>query len=144
MSILESISHDLMIPEATLGHIVRSAPYRYKVYEVNKKNGVGKRTIAQPARELKAIQYWVMVNFLRQFPFHGAAMAYRKRRSIGTNAAKHASSRFLLKLDFEDFFHSITADDLEAFLAARLELDLSNEDIFHLKKILFWNRGREG
>jgi RNA-directed DNA polymerase len=144
MSILESISHDLMIPEATLGHIIRSAPYRYKVYEVDKKDGVGKRTIAQPARELKAIQYWVMANVLRQFPIHGTAMAYRKRRSISTNAAKHASSHFLLKLDFKDFFHSITADDLEAFLAPRWELDLSAEDIFHLKKILFWNRGREG
>jgi retron-type reverse transcriptase len=144
MSILESISHDLMIPEATLRHIVRSAPYRYKVYEVDKKDGVGKRTIAQPARELKAIQYWVMANVLRQFPIHGTAMAYRKRRSISTNAAKHASNHFLLKLDFKDFFHSITADDLEAFLAAHWELDLSSEDIFHLKKILFWNRGREG
>jgi retron-type reverse transcriptase len=144
MSILESISHDLMIPEATLRHIVRSAPYRYKVYEVDKKDGVGKRTIAQPAREVKAIQYWVMANLLREFPIHGAAMAYRKRRGISTNAAKHASSHFLLKLDFKDFFHSITADDLDAFLTPHWELELSTEDIFHLKKILFWNRGREG
>jgi retron-type reverse transcriptase len=144
MSILESISHDLMVPEASLGHIIRSAPYRYKVFEVDKKNGTGKRTIAQPARELKAIQYWVMANVLRQFPIHGAAMAYRKRRSISTNAAKHASNRFLLKLDFKDFFHSIKADDLEAFLAGREGVNLSTEDIFHLKKILFWNRRREG
>jgi retron-type reverse transcriptase len=71
-------------------------------------------------------------------------MAYRRSRSISTNAAKHASSRFLLKLDFKDFFHSITAADLEAFLAAHWELDLSTEDIGHLKRILFWNRGREG
>jgi len=144
MNILESISLDLMVPEATLGHIIRSAPYRYKVYDVDRKDGVGKRTIAQPARELKAIQYWVMANVLRQFPIHKAAMAYRKRRSISTNAAKHATSRFLLKLDFKDFFHSITANDLGAFLEAHFELDLTTEDIGHLKKILFWNRGREG
>jgi hypothetical protein len=133
-----------MIPEATLGHIIRSAPYRYKVYEIAKKDGVGKRTIAQPARELKAIQYWVMANVLRQFPIHRAAMAYRRGRSINTNATRHASSRYLLKLDFKDFFHPITAADLGAFLAAHWELDLSNEDVGHLKKILFWNRGREG
>lgn len=144
MNILESISHDLMVPEATLGHIIRSAPYRYKVFEIDKKDGVSKRTIAQPARELKAIQYWVMANVLRHFPIHAAAMAYRRRRSISTNAAKHASSRFLLKLDFKDFFHSIKAADLEAFLTGREDIDLSTEDIVHLKKILFWNRGREG
>jgi retron-type reverse transcriptase len=85
-----------------------------------------------------------MANLLRHFPIHSAAMAYRKRRSITTNAAKHASNRFLLKLDFKDFFHSITAADLEAFLAEREDIDLYAEDIGHLKKILFWNRRREG
>lgn len=144
MSILGSISDDLMIPETTLGHLIRSAPYRYKVFEIDKKDGKSKRTIAQPARELKAIQYWVIKNVLRRFPVHAAAMAYRKRRSIRTNAAKHAPNRFLLKLDFEDFFHSITADDLEAFLARREEAGLSAEDVNHLKRILFWNRRREG
>jgi len=144
MSILESISHDLMIPEASLGHIIRSAPYRYKVFEIDKKDGKSKRTIAQPARELKAIQYWVMANVLRKFPIHSAAMAYRRRRSISTNAAKHASNCFLLKLDFKNFFHSIKAEDLEVFLAGRKNSELSAEDILHLKKILFWNRRREG
>jgi retron-type reverse transcriptase len=60
------------------------------------------------------------------------------------NAAKHASNRFLLKLDFRDFFHSITANDLEAFLTGRENVDLSPEDIVRLKKILFWNQRREG
>jgi len=144
MNILEAISHDLMIPEATLGHIIRSAPYRYKVFEIDKKNGMGKRTIAQPARELKDIQYWVMANVLRCFPIHAAAMAYRRHRDISTNAAKHATNRFLLKLDFKDFFNSIKADDLEAFLEGREDISLNAEDILYLKKILFWNRRREG
>jgi hypothetical protein len=144
MNILRSISLDLMIPEATLDHIIRSAPYRYKVFEIDKKDGVSKRTIAQPAREVKAIQYWVMDKVLGAFPIHGAAMAYRRGRSITANAKKHAHSRFLLKLDFKDFFHSITAEDLEAFLAGRDWNVLSREDIVRLKKILFWNRRREG
>lgn len=144
MKILESISLDLMIPEATLDHIIRSAPYRYKVFEIDKRDGKTKRTIAQPAKELKAIQYWVMEKVLSGFPIHGAAMAYRKGRSIATNAAKHAPARFLLKMDFRDFFPSITAEDFEAFLAGREGINLSREDIVRLKKILFWNRRREG
>ncbi len=144
MNILESISFDLMIPEATLDHIIRSAPYRYKVFEIDKRNGKGKRTIAQPAREVKAIQYWVMEKLLSTFPIHSAAMAYRTGRNIVTNAAMHAQTRFLLKLDFKDFFHSITAEDFEAFLLKQDGLDLSIEDIVRLKRILFWNRRREG
>jgi retron-type reverse transcriptase len=133
-----------MIPEATLDHIIRSAPYRYKVFEIDKRNGKGKRTIAQPAREVKAIQYWIMEKVLSAFPIHGAAMAYRKGRNITANAAKHASTRFLLKMDFKDFFPSITGEDFEAFLAGRDGINLSSEDIVRLKKILFWNRRREG
>lgn len=144
MNILESISYDLMIPEATLDHIIRSAPYRYKVFEIDKRDGRTKRTIAQPARELKALQYWVMDKVLSTFPIHGAATAYRKGRSISTNAAKHAPTRFLLKMDFKDFFPSITGEDFEAFWAGRNGIDLSREDIVRLKKILFWNRRREG
>lgn len=144
MNILESISLDLMIPEATLDHIIRSAPYRYKVFEIDKRSGRGKRTIAQPAREVKAIQYWVMDKVLSGFPIHGAAMAYRKGCNIAKNAAKHAATRFLLKMDFKDFFPSITGEDFEAFLAGRSGTDLSSEDIARLKKILFWNRRREG
>lgn len=144
MNILKSISLDLMIPEATLDHIIRSAPYRYKVFEIDKRDGKTKRTIAQPAKELKAIQYWVMDKVLSAFPIHCAAMAYRKGRSIATNAAKHAPARFLLKMDFKDFFPSITGEDFEAFLAGGDGIDLSREDIVRLKKILFWNRRREG
>ncbi len=144
MNILKSISLDLMIPEATLDHIIRSAPYRYKVFEIDKRDGKTKRTIAQPARELKAIQYWAMEKVLSAFPIHGAAMAYRKGRSIATNAAKHVPTRFLLKMDFKDFFPSITGEDFEAFVAERGGVELSREDIVRLKKILFWNRRREG
>lgn len=144
MNVLESISLDLMVPEATLDHIIRSAPYRYKVFEIDRKDRKSKRTIAQPAREVKDIQYWVMDKILSAFPCHGAAMAYRKGRSIATNAAKHAPARFLLKLDFKDFFHSITAEDFEAFLLRHDGIGLSREDVVRLKKILFWNRGRAG
>jgi RNA-directed DNA polymerase len=144
MNILEAISFDLMIPETKLDHIIRSAPYRYKVFEIDKKDGKSKRTIAQPAREVKAIQYWVMDKILSTFPIHSAAMAYRRGRSIAANATKHAPMRFLLKLDFKDFFHSITGEDFEAFLSVHRATDLSHEDIARLKKILFWNRRREG
>ncbi len=144
MRILRPLSDSLMIPESTLDYIIRSAPFRYKVFKIDKRNSNGKRTIAQPAREVKALQYWVMEKILRHFPIHPAAMAYRKGRNITANAAKHAPQRFLLKMDFRDFFNSITSDDLEAYLRNPSKEEWSEEDISYLKNILFWNRDRKG
>ena len=144
MRILRPLSDSLMIPESTLDYLIRSAPFRYKVFKIEKRSGSGKRTIAQPAREVKALQYWVMEKILRRFPIHPAAMAYRKGRNIVTNALKHAPQRFLLKMDFRDFFNSITSDDIEAYIRRRSKDEWSEEDISYLKGILFWNRDRKG
>src|SRR5664280_952207 len=82
--------------------LIRSSPMRYKVYSIPKRTPGQFRTIAQPAREVKALQHWVMSNFLAQFPVDPAAMAYRLGRNIADNARPHVRSRFLLKLDFKD------------------------------------------
>lgn len=142
--LITKLSSDTMIQASALEYLIRSAPYRYKVFEVEKKGGMGKRTIAQPAREVKALQYWVIDNVLRDFPIHPAAMAYRKGSSIRDNASLHAQQRFLLKLDFADFFHSITAQDFEAYLAASSPNKWTREEVVQLERILFWNRNRAG
>lgn len=139
-SLLSRISSDLLIPLHDLAYLVRSAPYRYKVYEV-KKRQVGKmRTIAQPAREVKALQYWVMSKILRRFPVHSSALAYRRGRSIVSNAKPHAKKRFLLKLDFTDFFHSVIAADLVRLLNINCNPEFDAEDMEHLSRILFWRK----
>jgi hypothetical protein len=133
-----------MIPEETLGYLIRTAPFRYKVFKVEKRNGKGKRTIAQPAREVKDLQYWVMEKILHNFPIHSAATAYRAGRSITTNAAKHAPNHFLLKMDFKDFFNSIRSDDLDAYLRKLSSEEWGDKDIEYLKRILFWDKERRG
>lgn len=143
-SIITSLSRDLMLSDAVIRRLVSSAPYRYKVFQIDKKDGKSKRTIAQPAREIKALQYWVIENILKPLPVHSAATAYQVGCSISRNAAAHARQRFLLKLDFSDFFHSITSDDLEAYLTPPSKFNLRPNDISFLKRILFWNRNRAG
>jgi len=138
MSLLASLSREFMLSEEDLLSLIRSAPRRYKVYEVDKKDGIGKRTIAQPAREVKSLQYWAIRNALRGLPIHSAAMAYRKGRSIRENAARHAPQRFLLKLDFQNFFPSIKAGDLRAYFSAHNPKCWTAEDISQLERILFW------
>jgi len=110
-SILGDMSTDLLIPKTKLDYLIRSAPYRYKVYQIPKRSGAGLRTIAQPAKEIKKLQYWVIKNIFPSFPIHQAACAYLKGKNIFQNADAHSSKPYLLKLDFKDFFPSIKGDD---------------------------------
>jgi RNA-directed DNA polymerase len=144
--LLERLSAEFSLPMHDLVYLVRSAPYRYKVYQVDKRTPGQKRTIAQPARELKPLQRWVVQNVLAEFPIHESAMAYRKNRNILDNASHHARQRYLCKLDFKNFFPSIKATDFERFMrSASPAQQWTDEEIGYLSRILFWckKRGKE-
>lgn len=127
----------VLLPQDELLHLIRSAPHRYKVFKIPKRVPNQFRIIAQPAREVKALQYWVMTHVLSQFKIHSAATAYRKRRSIVHNAKPHARGNFVLKMDFKDFFPSLTARDFRTFLRRR-RIDLDDDTVKALCQILFW------
>lgn len=110
--IIQRISADLAMLPSHVVKIIKTAPLRYKVFEVPKKSG-GFREIAQPAREVKLIQYWVIKNLENLLPVHSSASAYRSGASIKANAEAHVSSRYMLKLDFNNFFPSILFSDIK-------------------------------
>lgn len=142
-SLLERLAAEFLIPEHDLVYLVRSAPYRYKVFEIPKREAGKMRTIAQPAREIKPLQYWVMRNVLYAYPVHDAAKAYREGGSIWSNAHPHAEKRFLLKMDFKDFFPSIKSTDFKRFMAEnQLNISWSDVELEYLSRILFWKRDR--
>ena len=114
-----------------------SAPHRYKVYEIPKRKQGQVRVIAQPAREVKALQYWVIKNVLTRFDVHPAPTAYRKDVSIAENARPHVRGRYLLKMDFKDFFPSLKAKDFQIFLR-RGNAPFNEEESEVLCRILFW------
>jgi len=132
------ISDDLLIPMQDLESLVRTAPYRYKVYDIPKRQSGKMRTIAQPARAVKRLQYWIIANILAYYPIHPAALAYRKGKSIANNAKVHADKRFLLKLDFKDFFHSIRAIDFKQFVENHEKVQVNASEVDHLIRMLFW------
>lgn len=86
---------------------LRKAPSKYKIYTIPKRKG-GTRVIAQPAKETKILQKFVIDELYSNFPIHNAAMAYRKKHNIKMNASVHVGQEYLLSMDFENFFHSIT------------------------------------
>lgn len=137
MSLLPELVEYFGLSRSDLNRIIATAPARYKVYEIPKRRG-GKRTIAQPSRELKAIQRFVLEQKLSVFPVHAAAMGYVSGRGILSNARQHQRGQALLKLDFENFFPSIKVRDWILLCKS------SNFDAIHLEdlplysKILFW------
>lgn len=132
---LEQMMKSLPFSRVELEKIIRTAPYRYKVYYINKRSGEGKREIAQPSAELKLIQRWVVDNVLNAYPIHSAAAAYVEGKGIRANAETHAPNRYLLKLDFNNFFPSLKSTDYQIH-TAHYAPDFS-PDIDLLSRILF-------
>lgn len=89
------------------------APKTYRRYTIPKKKG-GRRTIHHPSKQTKALQYALMETFLSRLTIHSCAAAYR--RNIGSpllkNAILHAHYSYSVRVDFSDFFHSISPADL--------------------------------
>ncbi|WP_413742921.1 retron St85 family RNA-directed DNA polymerase [Sodalis sp. RH15] len=117
-----------------------NAPNRYKVYSIPKRNG-GERIIAHPSRALKAFQYHLIHILESHFRVHSSAVAYKKGSGIKQNAILHADNPYILKMDFSNFFNSITPELL--FMAcAWNEFELSCAEERLLTKALFWNKAK--
>lgn len=137
MSIIESLSAKFLISQKELTTFINSAPYRYKVYTIPKRNGTGVRIIAQPTDVLKVMQKMVLEEFFHDLPVHECATAYVENKSIKTNAEAHAKNQYLLKVDFSDFFPSMRPADLIEHIT-RHKGELSPEDANTVKKLFFW------
>ncbi|KQX40003.1 hypothetical protein ASD04_04975 [Devosia sp. Root436] len=103
--------------------------------------------IAQPARELKNLQYFLIDRTLSKLPVHSAAAAYRENVGIRSNAAAHARNEVILKLDFSDFFPSIKPRDWMLFCGS-LDPEVAEAsglatgaDVMLATRLLFWGRG---
>lgn len=113
--IIDRLLNDLGLTEKFVIGLARSASYEYKVYNIPKRTG-GFRTIHHPSRRLKSLQRWFLTNVIDLLPMHPAAMAYRRGVSIMENATRHASSRYLLRMDLVNFFPSITVEDVTCYM----------------------------
>ncbi len=137
-SLLGRMSADLLIPKERLDYLIRSAPYRYKVYPIPKRSGSGSRIIAQPAKEVKMLQYWIIENIYPSLPVHPSATAYMTGKNILRNSEVHSSQPYLLKIDFKDFFPSIKGNDFLQYSKNHEILSLSEPDMQRLVRLLFW------
>ncbi|NUT60149.1 retron St85 family RNA-directed DNA polymerase [Herbaspirillum sp. C9C3] len=134
MLLKELMLESLPFSSGELEVLIGTAPFRYKEYKIPKRDSDKFRQISQPTPEVKLLQRWVVVNVLSQFPVHPAATAYRSGRGLLENVRPHQKNRFLLKVDFKDFFPSITSENFKVFLK---ESSYSDAEIRILCNILF-------
>lgn len=141
-SFLDQLLRDLPLSEGEVNLLIATAQFRYKVYQIPKRKPNQFRTIAQPAPEVKLIQRWLTDKIFTSLPIHRSATAYRHGSSIGDHAGKHAAKRFLLKMDFKNFFPSITVQDIHKHLTKYGKL--STSDIASICRLVCWRRRDTG
>lgn len=134
MTLLQELSKSMRLSAADINELIATAPKRYKVYQIAKRSG-GLRTIAHPARELKALQRHLIELAPAQLRVHNVATAYESGSSILKNAEIHANNCWIGRLDFANFFNSITPQNWEEFLLS----NSVNEDFRIISsKVFFW------
>jgi RNA-directed DNA polymerase len=138
VSIAAEVASQVGVSLPSCQRIASSAHKRYKVYFVPKRRG-GTRQIAQPAREVKAVQRAIVAVLKPLVPVHVSATAYEKGSSILRNAAAHRGARFVTKLDFERFFPSITASAVAEHLRRHVQ-DISDRDVQFILDACLWFR----
>jgi RNA-directed DNA polymerase len=142
MSIIDRMLKELPFSADELYDLISTAQYRYKVYRIPKRQPNQFRTIAQPSPEIKLIQRWLISKAFSSLPIHKAATAYREGKSIGDHAALHAKNRFLLKMDFTNFFPSISVLDVRRYL---IEIGkMSVEDARIISLLVCWRDKTKG
>lgn len=136
MSLLVKLAEEFDLTTNEVRSLINTAPERYKVHEITKRNGRGTRLIAQPTATIKTLQKWVISNILMDLPIHEVAKAYRNKTSIKDHAILHAHNKYLLKMDFKDFFYSLTELDFRGHIHKYKPELLDDLDFY--TKILFW------
>ncbi len=134
MSVIEKLALALEKSEAKVIAFLRNAPNKYKIYTIPKRTS-GHRIIAQPSKELKLYQRKFLM--LQKLPVHKSAMAYRNGLSIKDNAELHKRNRYLLKMDFENFFNSISSELFWSVWKNTIGTP-TDLDKYTLERLLFW------
>jgi len=125
------------LSESDIEGILNTAPYSYKIFKIPKNSG-GYRTIAQPNRSTKAIQYALLDTFFNFIEISKIATAYKKGSSpLTDNTQPHATFAYSLKTDFKNFFPSILPVDLFQFFERIYSKELDTIDREVIKRACF-------
>lgn len=145
MELIKLISENLNVPSDMLADALKNSRRLVKHLKIPKRDGT-LRTVYQPSKKLKIIQYWLIENVFKHFEIHHAATAFQKDKSIKINAFIHKKGKYFLKLDFKNFFPSIIFDDFKLFihqLIKKTNLNVEEDELSDLiRNSCFYRRDR--
>ncbi len=128
-------------PFPFINEIISRKKDPYRIFTIKKRSG-GKRTICVPHPPLLNTQRWIHRNILLSCAHlvHASSTAYGSNCSPLANAARHCEAKWLVKVDIQNFFESISEEKiyrvfkkigyrpLLAFELARLTTRLKREN----------------
>lgn len=118
----EDVALLLEIPAEFLWKIlIRDKLNNYTSFPVSKKSG-GYRTIYSPSSNLGILQKKLAYVLSLQFNPHNRAHGFIEKRSIVTNASEHLKKSFVLNIDLENFFESISFARVRKMFASYFKL----------------------
>ncbi|OZB93678.1 reverse transcriptase family protein [Paenibacillus sp. XY044] len=108
-----------------LNNIILNSYRYYKTFSIAKKRG-GERQIKCPNHILKSLQRWILNNILINVRVSSACKGFRKGESIITNADTHLGCQAILRVDLENFFDTITENQVrKSFIRIGYSTNLS-------------------
>ncbi len=103
---LDNFAKEIRLSSGKIRYLSATAEFHYKTYDIPKTGGKF-RTIAQPSRELKAIQSWILRHILDKLSSSTYSKGFEVGSSILDNAQPHIGYNYILTIDLEDFFPNI-------------------------------------
>ncbi len=136
MQIIEKISIATGLSRRYLKQLANNSDLKYIRYSIAKKSSKqnDRRVIFHPFRKLKLIQSWLAKNIFKPLPIHNNVYSYREDVSIKNLADKHVGNDYLLRIDFKDFFPSLSDGDIKSLLAFHYK-DFNQESLEFIASI---------
>jgi Reverse transcriptase (RNA-dependent DNA polymerase). len=112
---LKHLAHLTQVPYLHLRDYIAREIDAYKIFRVRKRARPGQptsfRVICVPPHSLAAAQQWISQNVLAKGKPHHASTAFAPNCRLVDATAPHCSSRWLIKVDVQRFFESISEVD---------------------------------
>ncbi len=112
---LKHLAHLTQVPYKHLRDYVSREVESYKVFRVRKRSRLrqptGFRVICVPPPSLSVAQHWIAQHVLAKARPHAASTAFAPNCRLVDAASPHCASRWLIKIDVQRFFESISEID---------------------------------
>lgn len=137
---------DIQLKDLTYLLYAKNPAEKYSVFYIQKKTG-GSREISAPIPQIKSLQRRLADRLEECIEEIGAkegfvnssSHGFRRGKSILTNASEHRNKRYVLNLDLQDFFPTITGERIRGFFIKDTKFGFHKDVATTIAHIACWN-----